>query len=80
MSAAEVVKRWDCRNWSDDENRNALKKLRHACQYLNRRSLSSEFGQADADAQAILDAACQTLSEAFSEELFWRALPRGEDR
>lgn len=58
--------RWDA------ENRDALRKLLHARDYLN--------PQADAAARAILDNAWQTLSEEFEEKLLWRSLPRGEDR
>lgn len=80
MSPAPVTNNWDNRYWSDAENRDALNKLRHASEYLDRQSLNAKFEQTDAEARAILDAAFQTLRDKFSEELMWRSLPRGEDR
>jgi len=74
-------------NYSDADKIEAQYKLYRAWEYLdrrNRRKLSSEFAEADADAQSIINAARQTLFRTFSlelrEELMYRSLPRGEDR
>jgi hypothetical protein len=67
-------------HYSDADNIDAQNKLHHAWKYLNRPAENSEFTQADADAQSILDDASQTLNQEFSQELLERSLPRGEDR